>query len=340
MERLRLTTPEELRKLTATRAGETKLGERAGTLENLKGLADHPARFVLLGIREDIGIRANLGTGGATDCWDYTLPALLNVQSNRYFDGEHLLILGTLEFEDLLEEAKSLDAQNDQDLKRLRELSAEIDKAVAELVEKIAVDGKIPIIIGGGHNNAYGNITGCSRGLGKALSVLNIDPHADFRALEGRHSGNGFSYVWEEKSLQRYAVWGLHEGYNSEGMLQRFAEEPGLTYFSFESLLAMTEDERQQRFYDLLNWLGQEMPTGLELDLDALTRFPVSALNPSGFGLVEVRKLIRAATAIKKPVYFHLCEGSPGRAVNEQEKQLLGKSIAYLVSDFIKSLPT
>lgn len=337
MERIKLLTASRLQELTATRPGETKLGEKVGTLESLDELESHPARYVLLGIKEDIGVRANLGAGGATDCWGQMLPSLLSVQSNRFLNGEEILVLGALEFDDLLSKAEKLNAKKDDDLKRLREITAEVDKSVSDLVEKITSAGKIPIIIGGGHNNAYGNIRGCSRGLNSPLSVLNIDPHADFRALEGRHSGNGFSYAWEEQSLQRYAVWGLHEGYNSESMLQRFAEEQDLTYFTFESLLTMNEEEQQQRFYDLLNWLGHELPMGLELDLDALTRFPVSALNPSGFNLVEVRKLIYAATAIKKPVYLHVCEGSPGRAVNEQEKQLLGKSIAYLVTDFVKS---
>ena len=33
--------------------------------------------------------------------------------------------------------------------------------------------GKIPIIIGGGHNNAYGNITGLALGKGKMVNAIN-----------------------------------------------------------------------------------------------------------------------------------------------------------------------
>ena len=57
---------------------------------------------------------------------------------------------------------------------------------------------KIPIIVGGGHNNAYGIIKGSALALNKKINVLNIDAHADFRPLEGRHSGNGFSYAFHE----------------------------------------------------------------------------------------------------------------------------------------------
>ncbi|MDZ7846688.1 MAG: hypothetical protein U5L96_07915 [Owenweeksia sp.] len=75
----------------------------------------------------------------------------------------------------------------------------------------------------------------------------------------------------------------------------------------------------------------------MELDLDCLTRFPVSALNPSGFSLVEVRQMVRSSAALRAPYYLHLCEGSPGRASHPTEVALLGKSMAYLITDFIKT---
>jgi arginase family enzyme len=30
------------------------------------------------------------------------------------------------------------------------------------------------------------------------VNAINFDAHSDFRILEGRHSGNGFSYAYEE----------------------------------------------------------------------------------------------------------------------------------------------
>lgn len=52
-----------------------------------------------------------------------------------------------------------------------------------------------PIAIGGGHNNAYPMLKGYSLAKKEKINAINCDPHADFRALEGRHSGNGFSYA-------------------------------------------------------------------------------------------------------------------------------------------------
>jgi formiminoglutamase len=56
-----------------------------------------------------------------------------------------------------------------------------------------------------GHNNAYGCIKGAAKGLYKAgiiplvqINAINLDAHADFRPLEGRHSGNAFRYADED----------------------------------------------------------------------------------------------------------------------------------------------
>ena len=92
-----------------------------------------------------------------------------------------------------MEEAKNLDFNATNDRKRLSELVNQIDKEVVHTITSIVKTGKIPIIIGGGHNNAYGNIKGTALAKGKPINAVNLDAHSDFRILEGRHSGNGFS---------------------------------------------------------------------------------------------------------------------------------------------------
>jgi formiminoglutamase len=38
------------------------------------------------------------------------------------------------------------------------------------------------------------------------VNAINFDAHSDFRILEGRHSGNGFSYAYEEGFLKKYFI--------------------------------------------------------------------------------------------------------------------------------------
>ena len=71
---------------------------------------------------------------------------------------------------------------------------------------QIVLADKKPIIIGGGHNNAYGNIKGTSLAIGEPINVINFDAHSDFRPEEGRHSGNGFSYAYTEGFLNYYFI--------------------------------------------------------------------------------------------------------------------------------------
>jgi formiminoglutamase len=47
------------------------------------------------------------------------------------------------------------------------------------------------------------------------VNAINFDAHSD-RILEGRHSGNGFSYAYEEGFLKKYFIFGLHENYTSK----------------------------------------------------------------------------------------------------------------------------
>ncbi len=333
---LHLIDKEYLLKNTALRAGETKLGESLLTVSSLDELKDHTARFVLLGVKEDIGIRANLGVGGAVSTWDYAIKALCNVQENRFNQGKSIIVLGALRFDDLLREAEKLNNSRPDELKRLRELTAEIDSQLCEVIKNVVGAGKVPIIIGGGHNNAMGNLEGTSLALNQPLNALNIDPHTDYRAMEGRHSGNGFRYARNKGLLGKYAVWGLHQNYNGQDIIELFDNDPQLHYQSFEELLSLTESERQQRFKHLLHWLGHA-PLALELDLDSVSHFPVSALNPAGFTLNEIRQIVILASSLAPICYFHLCEASPGRANTEMERELIGKSLAYLITDFVKS---
>ena len=62
---------------------------------------------------------------------------------------------------------------------------------------------------------------------------------------------------------------------------------------------------------------------------------PSSALTPSGFGLNEIRKLLHYFAKHSNCCYLHLCEGMPTN--NEVFEALLCKSLAYLVTDFVKA---
>ena len=288
----------------------------------------------MLGLPEDIGVRANFGRPGAYSAWNTALENILNIQSNSFFSGENILVLGHVQFEDLYEKSKHLNAKNKQDLEELRALTAVVDQRVYNIAKKIFEAGKILIAIGGGHNNSYPLLKAFAGTEG--INCINIDPHSDFRPLEGRHSGNGFSYAKENGYLKKYFVLGLHENYNSSSIIERFNADDELDFVSYEQICIREEINFSEAILKAISFCANNS-IGLEIDLDSIQNIPSSAKTSSGFLPCEVRKAIHKIASSKMCNYFHIAEGAPVLSHIKTDNKT-GKLIAYLVSDFVKAV--
>ncbi|RZJ55373.1 MAG: arginase, partial [Flavobacterium sp.] len=333
----------DLLKYTSQRSGEIKFGERILTIPKekniFKSLQSTEAEFVLLGIPEDIGVRANYGRPGAGSAWEMAIRSIVNLQHNKFCKGGKLMILGHLNLESLLAEASVLDAGSKDDRKKMSLLIDQIDKEVSHAISQIILAGKTPIVIGGGHNNAYGNIKGTALANGKPVNVINFDAHTDFRMLEGRHSGNGFSYAFEEGFLKKYFIFGLHENYASKGVMESIKKVADrISFNTYEQIAIRGEKNFAEEMAHALKFVEEE-PFGIELDLDALPNIASSAMTPSGFSVEQARQFIHYFGKSPNAAYLHICEGAPDLD-NEKNNHLTGKLIAYLVTDFIKARST
>jgi formiminoglutamase len=324
-----------LSQLVRHREGETRIGDEVSlTGHDLqKFLADSNCRFVLLGIPEDIGVRANHGRGGASSAVHPAMESFLNLQSNAFMHGKDIALLGEVATQDLLDKAGKLAGTKDE-FEQLRKLVARLDERVAEVIKTIISFNKIPIVIGGGHNNAYGCIKGAALAFGTKVNAINCDQHLDFRQREGRHSGNGFSYAWHEGWLGRYAVFGFHEQYNNVHALGEFASNSGALYgCSYEQIFIRKEIEMDRALRNCLGFVAGAC--GIEIDLDAIANVPSSAKSSSGFSVDEARYFVHASAQSVNAVYLHLAEGAPVLAHRKADNKT-GKLIAYLICDFIK----
>ena len=324
--------------MTRHRAGEKKIGEAIAVVEgNWEHFAQNSnAIYFILGVPEDIGIRANHGRAGASSAVRPAFDAFLNQQDNPFVYAGQICLLGELRVEDLMQEAETLDAHNEWDVKRLRELTAEVDERLSFVIQKLVSLQKFPVIIGGGHNNAYGNLKGCALALGKPVNAINCDPHLDFRPVEGRHSGNGFSYAFGDGYLGSYAVLGMHEQYNSLDTLLRFRDEPGRLFFhSFESIFIREEITFSKALSQCIGFVKAEA-CGIEIDLDSVTNVPSSARTSSGITALQARQYVHLCASQLKPLYLHVAEGAPVLSHIRADNKT-GKLIAYIVTDFIKA---
>jgi formiminoglutamase len=333
---LNIYNKEYISSLTRKRSGETKIGECVCMISELAELKTSPAKFVLLGIPEDIGVRANYGRGGAHTAWQPALSNILNMQSNDFLKGDELLVLGQINVADLMETSEKAD------VKTLRRLVEKLDERVAETVRSIVSQGKIPIIIGGGHNNSYGNIKGAALGLAESgqstsakINVVNSDAHTDFRPLEGRHSGNGFSYAFSEGYLNRYAVVGLHENYNSMNVLDELKKHPKRIMFSFFEDIFIREELSFKEAVRYAAGFTKDGFCGIELDMDTVQNVPASAKTSSGISANQARQYVTWCAKNTNVAYLHIAEAAPVLSHIKTDNKT-GKLIAYLVTDFVK----
>jgi formiminoglutamase len=326
--KLDLFQAKEILKICSTRENEKKIGETmfAGSDFLSKSLESCPAQFVILGIPEDVGPRANCGKGGSESAWEAFLTKFINIQETNRLKGSSIILLGAFDF-------TTMDGYEYGSLKRLREIVSAIDESVSALIERIVKAGKTPIVIGGGHNNCYGLLKGTSTALGQSVNCINLDPHADYRALEGRHSGNGFSYAKQEGYLDKYSIVGLHENYNSQEMIDRM-EQDLIDFSTYEAIFLREEIDYLDAVDISLTFVGAE-PFGIELDCDAIENFPSSAQTPSGISSLQARQYIHNAGRLTNAKYLHLPEAAP--SLVEGSEQRVGKMLSYLVSDFIKA---
>lgn len=340
MKHLKLFSALDISRNTSFRSGEIKFGERLQILEQREDWAEELAKqyskYAILGIPEDIGVRANMGRAGAASAWDNFIKSFLNIQHNRFCKAHRITLVGHLDFEKELQEAANLQVENKEDRKKLFELVAKIDKEVTHIISLIVKAKKIPIIIGGGHNNAYGNIKGTALGKGKCINAINFDAHTDFRALEGRHSGNGFSYALEEGFLKNYFIFGLHENYTSKSVFSSIKEKQEQVKFNTYEQIQIRKDKS---FETELLAAKEHVDTnffGIEIDLDAIPLIASSAITPTGFSTEQLRQFLYFFGRSKNAAYLHICEGAPSLD-SDKNPNLVGKLISYLVTDFIKA---
>lgn len=255
-------------------------------------------RPVLLGFPQDEGIRRNRGRPGAAAAptairsWLYRLTP---------WDAIHDADLAALQLLDLGDVRIAGDLEESQ-------------QALAEVVAAILTAEAVPIVLGGGHETAYGHYLGYVRA-GRQTAILNLDAHLDVRPLlEGRgHSGSPFRQALEHPtqplSGNRYVVLGAqphavsreHRRYVCDkGGVIRYAPEIG------DRLEAIFRSECDRLA------LGSSIYVTLDCDVVQSADVPgVSAPNPLGLCGRSVVACAAAAGVCPAVSSFDLVEINP-----------------------------
>ncbi len=331
--------------LVATRNAEQRVFQSLALLDTqveftqaLKDARDFGIRYVIFGIPEDIGPRANLGKGGADEGFRAFLSKFLNYPVNEFTPVQNVLLLGEVDCSDLQAQSRDLDNSNTADLEQLRELCAHVDARVEPIMAAVLAAGLVPIVIGGGHNNCYPLLKASATHHGSAINAINLDPHGDFRALEGRHSGNGFHYAASEGYLKNYHVIGLDQQKNNSTILATMAHY-GNHYTSYHDLKVIAEHSIAQSVKNAKTAFVHKAPLAVELDIDAITLAPASAFNYRGFTLNEAEQYVYNASKDSEVAYLHLCEAAPSQDPNGYNAgaNAAGQLLSALVIAFLRA---
>jgi formiminoglutamase len=346
MKHFKFYSKEDILSLTKVRRFETRVGERLQYINKEADwpdvIAASPAKYVIIGIPEDIGVKANYGIGGTASAWLPFLSAFVNAKSNDFFTGENILVLGHFDFGDIKFLIDSNAYNPDELIEAYRHAVTIIDEEVEAMLKVIATAKKIPIIIGGGHNNAYPVLKGVAKGLAKAgiipqakINCINLDAHPDYGATEGRHSGNAFSYAVVDGFLHKYFVIGVHENNISQNVLMDIRQNPCIDFITYEEIFI---HERKNFTTAVAHATGftEDNYTGIELDMDSIQNTLSSAVTASGITVLQARQYINFVATDAKVAYLHICEGATHLADGRKDEST-GKLVSYLVTDFVKA---
>ncbi|MBX2923121.1 MAG: arginase family protein [Chitinophagaceae bacterium] len=341
----RFYSKQDILNITRLRRFETKLGEcvhviQEGTVAEM--LLQSKAKYVVVGIPEDIGALGNYDIGGADTAWLPFLQAFCNVQSTDFFSGEEILVLGQFDFSDI----KALIGANAKNQEELADACRHavqkiIDPEVEEIIKLVTQAGNIPVVIGGGHNNSYPLIKGAAKGLYKSgktntnqINVINADAHARYRVIEGRHSGNAFRYAKDDGFLNRYVIIGLYENYNSQRMLDELYSDVQIQYTTYEDMFIREKLTLKEAMVQAVSFTG-EAYTGIELDMESIQFTPGGVAMPGGFTVLQARQYVSFLSHHSHIAYLHIAGGA-AQLANGRQNPFAGKLICDMAVDFMK----
>ncbi|MCC5942821.1 MAG: formimidoylglutamase [Balneolaceae bacterium] len=245
----------------------------------------------ILEFPSDHGVFTNGGRPGASKAPELIRAALGNLTPHAKHYQKHTDVLEATDF------AGTIPCENDVEKDQLR--------LASELKPRLNT-GVLPIILGGGHETAFGHFMGYAT-LEKPVTIINIDAHTDVRALKNGlpHSGSPFRQAIDHSSgcCEAYHVFGLNPSAVSFEHYQ-FAKSAGSALFDYEISAEMIE--KQLEITD-----GSIMIT---MDMDAVNQSEapgVSAPNASGISKELWLELAFRLGKCSNVTSFDICEVNP-----------------------------
>lgn len=284
-----------------------------------KLLASKKPKVIILGFSSDEGVERNQGRVGAKagpvklrDKFG-KLPLHFSAQPFNILDGGNIICDGDLEAS---------------------------QAALGHLISEIRRQGILPIVLGGGHETAWGHYLGLHDSAGKSFGIINFDAHLDMRPL-GQHpkigsSGTSFLQIAEMRKKAQlpfhYACLGLQMTGNTDALFQT------MTAWGVKPVFAKDWFVEPERVKEVIQYYIQNFDAlyvSICLDVFAESVAPgVSAPNALGLFPYHVIFPLKKLAESGKIIALDIVELAPNLDQNDQTARL-GASI---LAEFLYSL--
>lgn len=251
-----------------------------------------PAGVALLGFACDEGVRRNQGRPGAAKGPRALRQALGNL---AWHGGAPLWDAG-----DVACVGEELEAAQER-----------LTTTVRALVEA----GHRPIVLGGGHETAWGSFLGLATARpDRRIGIINLDAHFDLRRSTEPSSGTPFAQIADYSERARvpfdYLCVGIAEPANTLALFHR-ARQLGVRFWLDEQVSEASLPEIAREI-DALAARVDALYLSLDLDVLPASVMPaVSAPAARGIALAHVEALIEAARATGKLALTDVVELNP-----------------------------
>ncbi len=273
--------------------------------------------LVIIGFPSDEGVRRNGGRVGAAEGPLAIREQLYKLTPDPQVFERHVDVLERLV--DLGDVEVSSDLEADQ-------------KRLGDAVARILKRGAIPIILGGGHETAYGHYLGYASS-GVSASIINWDAHTDVRPLRdgGAHSGSPFRQALEHPAhpCRRYLVAGLQPSSVAHDHLAFVESHAGRAWFVDD-----VEKPIIEKIYGLI-----ESDAMVTFDLDAVSPADAPGVSaPSVDGLSVQHWLHAARVAGESPSVhsFDISELNPRFDVDGRTARLAARTVWEFVRGVVE----
>lgn len=276
--------------------------------------------FVLIGYKVDEGIRLNKGRVGAAKGPDKVRDFLKNkpcsfAKNVNIYDG------GNVEFVTSVEDAQ---------------------QTLAQLVKLCLANKYFPIIIGGGHDIAYGTMSGLIDYLPidkNNFGIINFDAHFDLRPYQYSTSGTMFRQIYDDIKHRNanfnHLTIGVQRSSNTTSLFN-FAKDIGSQYI----MAAELNNDNRSITKRLNSFLDKQEDIYVTVCSDVFSSpyAPgVSSPQPMGIHPEKFLRILKYILRTKKVVAFDIAEISPDLDSSNSTASL-GALIIFSIVNYLAEL--